>query len=652
MSSTLVSVVDVPLRPDPDALEAAIARGSDALRQAQARDGYWRFDLEADCSITAEYVLMMHFMDEIDGPLEGKLAAHLRAKQEKHGGWGLYPGSDCDLSCSVKAYYALKLAGDDANAEHMVRARKAILARGGAARANVFTRITLALFEQIPWRGCPFLPVEIVLLPRWFPFHLTKVSYWSRTVMVPLAILCSLKRRARNPRRVNVRELFVTSPELEKEYFPARSTLSRAFAALDALGRRSEPRIPDAARRRALLRATRWFTARLNGTDGLGGIFPAMVNAYEALAALGYGYDHPYRVQAREALRKLLVVEGDRAYCQPCVSPVWDTALATLALQEVGDQASTASAGRALDWMVSKQLRDDEPGDWRAIRPGVHGGGWAFQFANPHYPDLDDTAAVAWALSRASRPERYRRSMASAVEWIVGMQSRNGGFGAFDADNTARYLNQIPFADHGALLDPPTSNVSARCALALARHGRPEHRFALTRCLAFVRSEQEPAGSWFGQWGTNYVYGTWSVLTALELAGGAANAPIIARAAAWLKATQNPDGGWGEGCASYYDNGCVSRRDPSTACQTAWAVLGLLAAGEVRSAEVRRGIAYLLARQDRDGDGLWDDPWFNAPGFPRVFYLKYHGYAKYFPLWALARYRALSPGAVEEGRRA
>jgi squalene-hopene/tetraprenyl-beta-curcumene cyclase len=640
MSSSLVSVIDIESQPDPSALEAGIARASKALIAQQDSEGYWRFDLEADCTITAEYILMMHFMDEIDPSLQGRLAKHLRAKQEAHGGWGLFHGGAFDLSCSVKCYYALKMAGESPEAPYMLRAKRAILAHGGAAKANVFTRITLALFEQIPWRGCPFLPVEIVLLPRWFPFHLTKVSYWSRTVMVPLAILCSLKLRARNPRRVDIRELFVTPPEKEKEYFPARSTLSRAFAALDAIGRKSEARIPNAARRRALLRATRWFTARLNGTDGLGGIFPAMVNAYEALAALGYGYDHPYRVQAREALKKLLVIGEETAYCQPCVSPVWDTALATLALQEVGDEAAEVAADRALDWCVSKQLKEAQPGDWRDVRPGVRGGGWAFQFANPHYPDLDDTSAVAWAMSQSGSRARYKESMASAAEWIVGMQSRNGGFGAFDADNTARYLNQIPFADHGALLDPPTSDVSARCALALARYGRPEHRFALTRCLAFLRDEQEPAGSWFGRWGTNYVYGTWSVLTALEQAGGPADRAVIARGAAWLKNRQNADGGWGESNESYWDQGCVSRRDPSTACQTAWGVLGLLAAGEVDSAAVRRGVAYLLSRQDADGQ--WDDPWFNAPGFPRVFFLKYHGYAKYFPLWALARYRTLT----------
>ena len=623
---------------EPQTLDAAIDKAASTLVRAQHADGYWRFDLEADASITAEYILMMHFMDEIEVPLQAKLAAYLRSIQQESGGWGLFPDGPIDLSCSVKAYYALKLAGDDKDEPHMVAARTVILKLGGAARANVFTRIRLALFGQIPWRGVPVLPVEIVLLPRWFPFHLHKVSYWSRTVMVPLAILCSLKARALNPTRVHIRELFVRPPEEERDYFQYRGRLNRAFTTLDALGRVGERKLPPSRRRAAIARAARWFIARLNGTDGLGGIFPAIVNSYEALAALGYGPDHPYRVQTRTALRNLLVHGEASSWCQPCMSPVWDTALAALALQEVADDQAHRSADRALDWLVSRQIPDGEPGDWRSARPEARGGGWAFQFANPHYPDLDDTAAVVWAFTRSTQAKRYSASMTSALDWIVGMQSRNGGFGAFDADNTYRLLNEIPFADHGALLDPPTSDVSARCGLALVRAGRPRDRAALARCLEFLRSEQEEPGAWYGRWGTNYIYGTWSVLVALAQTARPEDAPRIARAVRWLKARQNVDGGWGEDCLSYWDsNSAVSRNDPSSACQTAWALLGLIEAGEADSPEVHRGIAYLLRRQLPNA--TWDDPWFNAPGFPRVFFLKYHGYAKYFPLWALARYR-------------
>ncbi len=577
---------------------------------------------------------MMHHMDEIDEDLQAKIATFLRERQEDHGGWPLYLGGSIDLSCTVKAYYALKLAGDDADAPHMLKARRAILSLGGAARANVFTRITLALFEQIPWRGVPFMPVEIILLPRRFPFHLTKVSYWSRTVMVPLLILCSLKPRAKNPRGVGIEELFTVPPHREKDYFPVRSRLNYLFLWLDWLGRRLEPLIPRAIRRWALRRAENWFIERLNGEDGLGAIFPAMVNAYEALALLGYPPDHPHCVTARKALRKLLIIGERSAYCQPCVSPVWDTGLACLALQEINGGKPTAETLRALDWLKERQILDLH-GDWSIQRPNLRPGGWAFQFANAHYPDLDDTAVVAWAMHQSGE-SRYRESIARAAEWLAGMQSRNGGFASFDADNTHYYLNEIPFADHGALLDPPTADVSGRCVTLFGRLRDPHYNEVLNRCVEFLKSEQEKDGSWFGRWGTNYIYGTWSVLVALEQAGESKTQPYVRRAVGWLKLNQRADGSWGESNDSYVYPDQAGQGDADTAFQTALALLGLMAAGEGDSLEVRRGVDYLLRTQQPDG--LWCDPEFNAPGFPRVFYLKYHGYDKFFPLWALARY--------------
>ena len=618
-----------------DRLDRAVARAKEALLATQHPDGYWCFELEADCTIPAEYVLMMHYMDEVDAQLQAKIAVYLRERQQADGGWPLYFGGECDLSCSVKAYYALKLAGDGPQEAHMLRAREAILARGGAARANVFTRITLALFGQVPWRAVPFSPVELMLLPRWFPFHISKISYWSRTVMVPLLILCSLKPRARNSKRVDIRELFTIPPEQEMQYFPVRSRLNRAFLLLDRIGRRLEPLVFGWIRRHALESAEAWMIQRLNGTGGLGAIFPAMVNAYEAMDCLGYPADHPYRAAARDALRRLLVVGERAAYCQPCVPPVWDTALACLALQEVG--GADAHVSRALDWLKARQLLDD-PGDWRGSRPQLAGGGWPFQFENGYYPDVDDTSAVAWTMD-ASRQSRYSDSVRRAVDWISGMQSRNGGFGSFDVDNTRGYLNEIPFADHGALLDPPTADVSARCAIVLARAAQRNaaYRGALDACLRYLRREQEPFGAWFGRWGTNYIYGTWSVLAALEQAGVPASEPSVRRAVEWLKRAQRPDGGWGEDNDSYLRPDTAGTGRESTAFQTAWAMLGLMAAREGQSPEVRRGADFLLRTQRPDG--LWDGDWFTAPGFPRVFYLKYHGYDKYFPLWALGRYR-------------
>ena len=629
--------------PDCEALEAAVRKARAALIAFQRADGHWCFELEADCTIPAEYVLMNHFTGEVEPELESRIAVYLRDHQQEHGGWSLYYGGGFDISCSVKTYYALKLAGDDEDAPHMARAREAILAHGGAARTNVFTRIALALFGQLPWRGVPFLPVEIVLLPRGFPFHLSKVSYWSRTVMVPLSILCSLKPRARNPRQISIRELFTKPPERERRYFTVRSRLGRAFLAVERTIRLFEPLIPGFVRRRALRKAERWTIERLNGEAGLGGIFPAMVNAYEALDALGYAPDHPYRVRTRTALRNLLVRRGEAVYCQPCVSPVWDTALACLALQQADGGASGEHVLRGLDWLKERQLAD-EPGDWRVRGADPAGGGWPFQYENSHYPDVDDTAAVAWAMVRAERPERYAGCVDRAAAWICGMQSRNGGFGSFDRDNTHDYLNHIPFADHGALLDPPTSDVSARCLAVLGRLRQPEHRDALARCRTFLEREQEENGSWFGRWGTNYIYGTWSVLAALADAGEGHAVPHARAAVAWLKGIQREDGGWGESNRTYADPALAGRGPRSTSFQTAWALLALMAAGEVGAPEVRRGIDYLLRTQR--ADGLWSDPDYTAPGFPRVFYLKYHGYDKYFPLWALARYRNLCAAGV------
>jgi squalene-hopene/tetraprenyl-beta-curcumene cyclase len=624
-------------------IDNAIKQAEERLLSLQDTEGFWVFELEADCTIPSEYVMMMHYLGEIDEALQAKIAVYLRSRQSEDGSFPLFTGGPGDISCSVKAYYALKMAGDSVDAPHMTRLRKWILAQGGAAKANVFTRIALAMFEQLPWRGVPYIPVEIMLLPSWFPFHLDKVSYWSRTVMVPLFILCTLKATAKNPNKVGILELFTVHPDQEKHYFPERTLLNKFFLGLDKLGRVTEPLIPVKMRNRAIEKAREWFIERLNGEDGLGGIFPAMVNAYEAMLLTGMPKDHPHVVTCRKAIDKLLVVNEHDAYCQPCLSPVWDTGLAVLALQEVykGDHSSALARdenlAKAYDWLKSKQLKD-EPGDWQVRKPELQGGGWAFQFNNPHYPDVDDTAVVAFAMADSKRTG-LDESIHRATRWIAGMQSENGGYGAFDADNTYYYLNEIPFADHGALLDPPTADVSARCAMLMAKLVKEHEEYlpALKRTLDYLRSEQETDGSWFGRWGTNYIYGTWSVLMSLEQTDLPKSDPMYAKAAAWLKSLQREDGGWGEDNLSYHDTSYSGRLRFSTAFQTAWAVLGLIAAGEVRSPEVKAGIDFILHHQMRDG--FWNDKCFTAPGFPRVFYLKYHGYDKYFPLWALARYR-------------
>ena len=634
------SKIGHPDRPSLSRLEHAIHDATQALLGLQHPEGYWCFELEADCTIPAEYVLMMHYLGEIDEPLVGKLATYLRAHQGQDGGWPLYYGGPAEISCSVKAYYALKLAGDDPEATHMATARQTILRLGGASRANVFTRITLAIFAQLPWHAVPFLPVECMLLPRWFPFHLSKVSYWSRTVMVPLFVLYSFRAQARNPRQVSIRELFINDPWQEMDYFPVRSALGRGLLMLDRLGLKLYPWIPERLRHRAMQKAEAWILERLNGEGGLGAIFPAMVNAYAALGLLGYATNHPIRTMERRAIDDLLVINEQRAYCQPCVSPVWDTAWGCIALQYVGDERHQGALKKAFLWLIERQLLE-EPQDWASYRPQVRGGGWPFQFRNSHYPDLDDTAAVAYAMDKDG-DKTFDNAVQRATHWICGMQSANGGFASFDADNDHTYLNEIPFADHGALLDPPTEDVSGRCLMLLGRLAAtsPQSKSVKNKCLDYLFRSQESDGSWYGRWGTNYIYGTWSVLMGLEEAGIGPKHQAVRRAATWLKNVQRADGGWGEGCDTYFDPSKRGRGERSTSFHTAWALLGLMSAGQVASDSVRRGIDFLLRTQQLNG--FWSDPEFNAPGFPRVFYLKYHGYDKYFPLLALARYRTLT----------
>jgi len=627
-------------------LDRGIEAATRALLGLQRPDGHWVFELEADATIPAEYVLLRHYLAEpVDAELEAKIAVYLRRIQGDHGGWPLFRDGTFDMSATVKAYFALKMIGDSIDAPHMVRAREAVRSRGGASRSNVFTRLMLALFAFIPWRAVPVMPVEIMLLPNWFPFHLDKISYWSRTVIVPLLVLQALKPKARNPKGVRIDELFLEPPETigpTPKAPPQKAGWFWFFRGVDAVLRVAVPLFPKSMRQRAIDRALAWVTERLNGEDGLGAIFPAMANSVMMFDVLGYPEQHPLRAIARKSVEKLLAVHEHEAYCQPCVSPVWDTGLTCHALLEVGGERAVEQARKGLDWLVPKQILDVK-GDWIARRPDLRPGGWAFQYANPHYPDVDDTAVVAMAMDRVqglSAKSDFRASIAPAREWILGMQSENGAWGAFDADNEFYYLNNIPFADHGALLDPPTEDVTARCVSMLAQFGETaQNSAAVARAVDYLRGIQLDEGSWYGRWGMNYIYGTWSVLCALNAAGVDHDAPEFRRAVAWLSKIQNSDGGWGEDGASYKLDYRGYEAAPSTASQTAWALLGLMAAGEVYHPAVKRGIDYLSRMQG--SDGFWDEPRYTATGFPRVFYLRYHGYSKFFPLWALARYRNL-----------
>jgi squalene-hopene/tetraprenyl-beta-curcumene cyclase len=634
---------------DTGVLETSIHSATQALLDFRQADGHWVFELEADCTIPSEYVLLRHYLAEpVDSALEAKIARYLRRIQGAHGGWPLVHDGAFDMSASIKAYFALKMIGDPIDAPHMVRAREAIHARGGASKCNVFTRFLLALFGVTTWRATPVLPVEIMLLPMWSPFHLNKISYWARTTLVPLMVLAALKPRAKNPKGVGIDELFLEDPR-------SVGMTSRAphqsrgwyllFSMLDRILRTIEPLFPKRLRARAVEAALAFTEERLNGEDGVGAIFPPMANAVMMYEALGKGADYPPRAIQRRGLDKLLVIGEDEAYCQPCVSPVWDTGLACHALIEAGSSDAVAPAKQGLDWLLPRQVLDVK-GDWAVKAPNTRPGGWAFQYNNAHYPDLDDTAVVVMAMDRARRDapnSAYDAAIARGREWIEGMQSKDGGWAAFDVNNLEYYLNNIPFSDHGALLDPPTEDVTARCISMLAQLGETAGNPSVAAGIAYLRRTQLAEGSWYGRWGLNYVYGTWSVLCALNAAGIDHGDPMMRKASDWLVSIQNADGGWGEDATSYrldykdFDKGFDG--GSSTASQTAWALLGLMAAGEVANPAVARGIEYLMTTQTPKG--LWDEERYTATGFPRVFYLRYHGYSKFFPLWALARYRNL-----------
>ena len=619
-------------------LETLIASSAKGLAQRQNEDGHWLFELEADATIPAEYIMFMHYMDEIDTELQEKISVYLRRIQNPDGGWPLFHKGDMDISATIKGYYALKLAGENIDMPHMVNARKLILAAGGAERSNVFTRYALCLFGQAPWKACPVMPVEVMMMPDWFPVTIYKMSYWSRTVVTPLLVLAALKPVARNPKNVNVRELFKQDPETITDYHQNATGkwLGSFFIGLDKVLRKVEPRFPKKFRQKSIQAAVDFFTPRMNGEDGLGAIFPAMANAVMALDALGYDKNHPLMVQGKDALKKLLTDDTGEVYCQPCLSPVWDTSLAAHAMLEAGDEESVVAADKGCEWLIDRQILEVK-GDWIKKAPDLRPGGWAFQYWNDYYPDVDDTAVVGMAMHRTGDP-KYKESIARAEEWILGMQSSNGGWGAFDIDNNKDYLNYVPFADHGALLDPPTEDVTARCLSFLAQLGHDTSHPVVAKGLKYLKETQEEDGSWFGRWGTNYIYGTWSVLCALNMLGEAHDAPYIRKAVDWLYSRQNADGGWGEDGATYFEDRKAECKE-STPSQTSWAVLALMAVGEVDNPAVKRGIDYIMAAKNEAGK--WEEPWFTAVGFPRIFYLRYHGYSSFFPIWALARFKNL-----------
>jgi squalene-hopene/tetraprenyl-beta-curcumene cyclase len=624
-------------------LDAALGASTRSMLDLQKNDGHWVFELEADCTIPSEYILLHRFLGrELNPAFTAKVRRYLLNRQLDDGGWPLYTEGHADISCTVKAYFALKIIGEPIDSEPMAKARQKVLELGGAEKVNVFTRIMLALFGQISWKLAPAMPIEITMLPDWFFFHLRKVSYWSRTVIVPLLILYARQPVCDMQEHENIRELFRKPPEDYKHLDCFCSKLGRknAFILLDRVIKKAQSCIPTGIRESAVKRAERWTRERMN-EGGIGAIFPAMANAVMALRVLGHPDTDPDIVGGLKALDELVVENENEAYCQPCHSPIWDTCLALSACIEAGVEPDQDRIAAASKWLFDQQIFDW--GDWKWNAPDLEPGGWAFEYENTFYPDLDDTAMVLMSLLRAGalQTEDGRERIAAAINWVLGMQCSDGGWAAFDIDNNKLYLNDIPFADHGALLDPPTSDLTARCIQSLGMLGYDKNYPPIQRGIAFLESEQEENGSWFGRWGVNYLYGTWAVLVGLRQVGEDMQKPYVRKAVRWLEERQNCDGGWGESCYSYYEpeTAGMGRSTPS---QTAWALLGLMAAGELDNPATRRGIDYLLRNQGEDG--LWPEELFTGTGFPRVFYLRYHGYGKYFPLWALGNYKRLTEG--------
>ena len=638
-------------------VESAIERSAEHLFAQQHADGYWCGELEADSMLEADYIFMHMLLESGDpGRMKRALTEMLRYQNED-GSWSIYPGGPGNISLAVKCYFACKLMGMSADDPILVRARKWILTHGGVVACNTFTKIYLCALGQYDYDAVPAIPPEIVLAPNWFYFNIYEISSWSRAILVPLSIIYAKKPFRKILPNQGIDELFVGGREnadLRLQYDRKKWVSWRNFFLLaDRVFHKIEAVYLRPLRKLALKKAEKWMLERLEMSDGLGAIYPAMMNAIIALRCLGYSDDDPQVIRARDEFEKLGIEEAGGANhpeptfrMQPCMSPVWDTAYAVFALGEAGISRTDPRMVKAADWILSKEVR--HLGDWAVKVPKTQPGGWYFEFNNEFYPDTDDTAQVLLALSRVENLRgRYQHEVAQrAIDWIFAMQCSNGGWASFDKDNTKMIFQYVPFADHNAMLDPPTVDITGRMLEMLSSYGYTRADKRVERAVQFILHEQEPDGSWFGRWGVNYIYGTFLVLRGLEAIGMDHNEPQIQQAAEWIRMIQNPDGGWGESCLSYDDP--VQRGiGPSTPSQTAWALLGLLAAGDTRSDSVAKGVRWLLEHQQESGD--WDESvgrgtarqaLYTGTGFPRVFYLAYHMYRNYFPLLALTTYRS------------
>jgi squalene-hopene/tetraprenyl-beta-curcumene cyclase len=642
-------------------VEQAIARARDGLFSRQHDEGYWNGELEADAMLEADYIFLHVLLGTGDEARMRRALTEIYRYRNDDGSWSLFPGGPGNVSLTVKCYFAAKLMGVGAEDDHMMQTRDWILAHGGVTACNTFTKIYLCALGQYEYNSVPAIPPEIVLFPKWFWFNIYEISSWSRAILVPLSIAYAKKPFKKIPQEHGINELFVGGREkadLRLQWDATKVFNWRNFFIFtDRLIHWFERIHIRPLRSIALKKAQKWMLERLEMSDGLGAIYPAILNSIIALRCLGYSLDDPQVIRAMDEFEKLGIdaPNGTKDYPEPtfrmlpCMSPVWDTAQAVYALGEAGVERNDPRQLKAADWMLSREVR--HKGDWAVKNRKAAPGGWYFEFNNEFYPDVDDTAQVLLALNKVDNPrERYQYDVCQrAIEWIFSMQCKNGGWGSFDKDNTKMIFQHIPFADHNAMLDPPTVDITGRILETLATYGYTRKDRRVEKAIRFIFSEQEPDGSWFGRWGVNYLYGTFLVLRGLEAIGVWNHEPQIQQAAEWIRMMQNADGGWGESCYSY-DDANTRGVGVSTPSQTAWAILGLLAAGDTRSDSVAKGVRWLLNRQQVDaaGRGFWDESLgagktrqaiYTGTGFPRVFYLAYTLYREYFPLLALTNYK-------------
>jgi squalene-hopene/tetraprenyl-beta-curcumene cyclase len=617
-------------------LEQAIERGASHLVSLQDERGYWQGELEADTTLESDYIYYLFVLGKAAPERIAKLANYVRARQLSDGGWSIYPGGPSELNATCKAYFALKLAGDSVDSPPLTRAREIIHKQGGLEMTNSYVRFYLALVGAVGWELVPSIPPELMLLPNWFFINIYEMSSWTRGIVIPMGILSAVRPDFRLPEHARVDELF-NDPTRKAAAFDWSDRLiswKNFFLAVDR-GLKLYEKLPwKPLRQRALRVSKQWMLEHMERTEGLAAIYPAMMNSIFALIALGHGPDDPVTWREIKEFSNFEIEEGDTIRLQPCVSPVWDTCIAMVALEEAGVAPDHPSLVKSAEWILSKQVLG--PGDWQVKNKDAEPGGWAFEFRNDYYPDVDDTAFVLMALQRVKfpDPQRMEGAIRRGLQWLLSMQNRDGGWGAFDRDNDRKFLCNIPFADHNAMIDPSTADVTARVVECLGRFGWPAEHPAIQRAVKFLLKDQDRDGSWFGRWGVNYVYGTSGVLRALETVSMTAQ-DYCQRAVSWLRAVQKPDGSFGESLRSY-DELHTKGQGPSTPSQTAWGLIGLLAGTNTSDPAITKAVNYLLTQQS--GDGSWKEDDFTGTGFPGVFYLKYHLYRNSFPVYALARY--------------